>query len=68
MTYEEFSNIEYNICKEKNYYCYVLAHPHHTKEDEEKYNYYKQKLKRINNFKIKVLTQSLINISEDYFK
>lgn len=67
MTYKEFLKIEYNINKEKNYYCWVVANYCHSKDDEDKYEYYKMKSQKINNFKKKVLTEALKKISKDFF-
>ena len=68
MTYQEFLDIQYNIDRERDYYCWVVANYHHSKEDEDKYKYYKMKSQKISKFKKNVLTQALKNISKEYFK
>ena len=68
MTYQDFLDIEYNISKEKSYYCWAVARPFHSKEDEEKYQYYIKKAEKIQKFKKEVLTKALVNVSENYFK
>ena len=68
MTYQEFLDIKYEIDKEEYYYCWVCASPHHSKEDEEKYEYYRKRLKKITEFKRKVLSEAVKNLSKDYFK
>lgn len=68
MTYEDFLNIQYEIDKEEDYYCWVCARHHHSKEDEENYARYTKRQEKITKFKRKVLTEALKNISKDYFK
>lgn len=68
MTYQEFLDIQYKVSKEEDYYCWVCASYHHSKEDEEKYKYYSEKQKKIADFKKKVLTEAIKNISKDFFK
>lgn len=68
MTYTEFLNIEYEIDKEEDFYCWVYSTRRCTEEDKEKYKYYKEKKKKINEFKRKVLTEAVKNLSKDYFK
>jgi len=68
MTYQEFLDIQYEIDKEEDYYCWVCAGHHHSEKDEEKYRYYQRRQKKINEFKRKVLSEALKNLSKDYFK
>lgn len=69
MTYEEFVDIKNQTDREEGYYRWVchLFYAHHSKEDEENYEYYRKKWNRINDFMTKVLTEALKDIPKDYF-
>lgn len=66
MTYKRFRQIENFIDSEERYYCWVCARTH-SKEDEEKYEKFRQKASRINEFRIKILTEALKKLPDDYF-
>lgn len=68
MTYQEFLDIQYEIDKEENYYGWACSTRPYSEENEEKYKYYKEKQAKIIEFKRKVLSEALKNLSKDYFK
>lgn len=68
MTYTEFLDIEYEIDKEEDFYGWVCSTRYCAEGDKEKYKYYKERKKKINEFKRKVLTEAVKNLSKDYFK
>lgn len=72
MTYKDFCDIVYEVDKEEDYYCYACAttfekNPRYE-EVRNKYEYYVKKHKKINDFKRKVLTEALKNLSKDFFE
>ena len=68
MTYQKFRDIEYDTEKEKDYFCWNLAHLTHPKpENKEKYEYYTDKMRRINQFKKEVITKALAELPDDFF-
>lgn len=68
MTYQEFLDIQYEIDKEEDYYCWVCSTRPYSKENEEKFAHYRERQKKITEFKRKVLSEALKNLSKDYFK
>lgn len=68
MTYQEFLDIEYEIDKEEDYYGWVYSTRPYSKENEEKCAHYRERQKKITEFKRKVLTEALKNLSKDYFE
>jgi hypothetical protein len=67
MTYQEFKNIEYNVDKEEDFYCWVNACSKPREEDKIKYDYYQRKAEKIAKFKKEAITKALKNIPKDYF-
>lgn len=67
MTYQEFKDIEYNVDKEEDFYCWVNACRKPCEEDKIKYDYYQRRAKKIAKFKKEAITKALKNISKDYF-
>lgn len=72
MTFQEFCDISYEIDKETNYYCYCYAttskNSPRFEEIEKKYKYYQELSKKLHDFKKKVLTNAVKNLSKDFFK
>lgn len=67
MTYQKFKNIEYNVDKERDFYCWVNACRKPSEDDKTKYDYYEQKAEKIAKFKKEAITKALKNIPENYF-
>lgn len=68
MTYDEFKAIEYRVINERDYYCYKNAVDYYPKEEDiAKYNEYKERAKRIDNFKKKIITEALKKLPKDFF-
>lgn len=68
MTYDEFKAIEHRVIKERDFYCYKNAVDYYPKEEDiAKYNEYKERAKKIDNFKKKVITEALKKLSKDFF-
>lgn len=68
MTYQKFRDIEYDTEKEKDYHCWNLVYLTFPKpETKEKYEYYTDKMRRINQFKKEVITKALAELPDDFF-
>lgn len=67
MTFARFKKIENFIASEERYYCWVCARTH-SKEEEEKYEEFRKRGKKIAEFRKKVLTEALKKLPDDYFE
>lgn len=66
MTFKRFKQVENFISSEERYYCWVCARTH-SKEEEEKYEEFCKREKKISEFRKKVLTEALKKIPDNYF-
>lgn len=67
MTFERFKQVENFISSEERYYCWVCARAHSI-EEEEKYEEFRNKAKKISEFRGKVLAEALKKLPDDYFE
>lgn len=66
MTFKRFKKVEDFIFSEERYYCWVCARTH-SKEEEEEYEEFCKRGKKISEFKKKVLAEALKKLPDDYF-
>lgn len=66
MTFKRFKQVENFISSEEKYYCWVCARTH-SKEEEEKYEEFRKRGKKISEFRGKVLAEALKKLPDDYF-
>lgn len=66
MTFKQFKQIENYIDSKIHYYGWVCARSH-SKEEEEIYEEFCKREKKISEFRKKVLTEALKKIPDNYF-